>query len=111
MTGTPSTGFFQGVQVNDQSATTCVTGIQVENVIFNNDGRAAVLFFQANGCSITSCSFFGQTTYGIEDLYSQTGNKFLDNTFDGGQFTILEVEGGLGPPKVIDYRASPAPTP
>lgn len=105
--------FATGIDVNSASvATTWVTNIQIENVTFGGDYYAGVSFYQANGCSATSCSFGGgEATYGIKDSASETGNKFLDNTFDGEQFTILSIGGGLVATKVIDYRASPGPTP
>jgi hypothetical protein len=104
--------FFTGVYVNDSSvATKWVTNIQIENVNFGNDGYASVNFYQANGCSVTSCSFSGQADFGIKDAASETGNKFLDNTFDGTQFTILAIQGGLVASKIIDCLASPVPSP
>ena len=89
-----------------------VEDVHIEHVTFTNCGNRNVSLSQANGCSVTSCTFLGQTLVGISDGGTQTGNKYFDNTFDGAQFTTLSIGGvNFGDQLIIDCRASPGPSP
>jgi hypothetical protein len=53
------------------------------------------------------------TQYGIRDLYSQTGNSYSNDSFDGGQYTELSVESpGVGAivPVVLEHSHFEAPS-
>jgi hypothetical protein len=61
--------------------------------------QTSVQLSQVNASSVTDCSFVGLpghslSIFGIKDLGTQTGNRFVNDTFDGTQATALSLGGG-----------------
>ena len=87
-------GFWVGVEVNQQGYQTggYVKNIHIENMTFYGVRFRSVVFVQVNSSSVTGCSFLtapamSPAQYGIQDYYTQTGNVYSDDTFDGiGQY-------------------------
>jgi hypothetical protein len=92
-------GFWVGVEVNQQGYQTggYVKNIHIENMTFYGVRFRSVVFVQVNSSSVTGCSFLtalamSPAQYGIQDYYTQTGNVYSDDTFDGiGQTEALAV--------------------
>ena len=52
---------------------------------------ADVVYNQVNSSSVKNCVFTGGTLFGIQDVYSQTGNQYSNISFNIGQNTALQV--------------------
>jgi hypothetical protein len=69
------------------------------NLVFLADLQTNVQFYQVNASSVTDCSFVGLpghslSIYGIKDIGTHTGNRFVNDTFDCTQAIALSLGGG-----------------
>jgi hypothetical protein len=91
-------GFKVGVDVNP-AGSGWVSNVHLESLVFLADLQTNVRFYQVNASSVTDCSFVGLpghslSIYGIKDIGTQTGNRFVNYTFDGTQAIALSLGGG-----------------
>ena len=88
--------FFRGIDTNP-AGTGWIANIAVQNIVFSCERNTSVSFFQLNASSVSNCQFIGVlpgrglSEFGILDQGTQTGNKFVDNVFDGGQSVALSI--------------------
>jgi hypothetical protein len=101
--GGPS-GSIYGVDVNRtlsrETVTNWVSNIHIKGIIFDNL-LTGVLFQQTNSSSVTDCAFTAaprSAVIGINSIYSQGGNHYKNDSFDGNQSQQLLVVGPDGFP-------------
>jgi hypothetical protein len=113
-------GFYDGIQVQTGSATGYVSNIHIEKINLSNSRWAGVEFFQVNSSSIIDCSVTAPggsgsavSQWGIRDLSSEGGNRYVNISFDGNQFITLEVQengtNGTNGPSVLEHFHFEAP--
>jgi hypothetical protein len=58
-----------------------ISNVHIQNINVNYNRAVAVRFLNVNSSSIDNCTFLAGLGVAIEDKYSQTGNRYANNSF------------------------------
>jgi hypothetical protein len=95
------TGFTYGV-VAGVNSSSYSSNIHIDGLTLNN-----LQFDQVNSSTISNCTFVGNSSYGIQDLLTQGGNVYTNNSFSVSQ-TQLQVTSA--DPLLLEHGSFAAPT-
>ena len=108
------TEFFTGIDGNPGTNQGYIANVAIQDIVFSGLRSTSVSFFQMNNSSVTNCAFIGflpgrgSSEFGIVDMGSQVGNKYVDNTFDAGFSTALSIgQIPVGDTLTIDCHVQP----
>jgi hypothetical protein len=87
--------FSYGIKA-ETSDSISLSNIHIVNVTFYGNGYVGLVFSGVNSSSIENCAFIaylpqGGPLDGIQDNQTQTGNRYVNNTFDGYQSKAIVI--------------------
>jgi hypothetical protein len=68
-----------------------ISNVHIENINFNYNRYNDVSFFNVNSSSVTDCTFLAGITVAIQDYYSQTGNRYANDSFNINNSVALSI--------------------
>ena len=114
--GTLDQGFWTGIAVNGNppngSNENYLANLTIDNVTFAAERWSDVSLNQVNSATGSNCTFLGlfpqsAVQYGIQDTGSQGGNRYVNDSFDGGQTNMIAVDNN-GPAVLTRAEFAPA---
>jgi hypothetical protein len=91
--------FSTGIQAGDGNPGS-LDNIQIQNITFRGSLSGDIGFNKVNNSIVSYCTFIGKTPgqsypqYGVSDSGSSSGNRYVNLSFDGGQYTEFRVDAG-----------------
>jgi hypothetical protein len=114
--GSQDQGFSTGIVVNsfppNGTDNNYLANVTIDNVTFAAEREIDVSLYQVNAATVSNCTFLGlfpqtATQYGILDQGSQGGNRYVNDSFDGGQTNMIAVANN-GPAVLTRAEFAPA---
>jgi hypothetical protein len=113
--GSLDQGFWTGISVNNPpnvSNENYLANLTIDKVTFAAERWSDITLNQVNSATVSNCAFLGlfpQTAvqYGIQDTGSQGGNRYVNDSFDGGQTNMIAVDNN-GPAVLTRAEFAPA---
>jgi hypothetical protein len=114
--GSEDQGFWTGIAVNGNppngSNENYLANLTIDNVTFAAERWSDVSLNQVNSATVSNCTFLGlfpqsAVQYGIQDTGSQGGNRYVNDSFDGGQTNMIAVDNN-GPAVLTRAEFAPA---